>query len=143
MRLVLDTNVLIAAFVARGQCHELLEHAARAHELFVSPHILEEFRGKLLGKFRVPADAAEEAVNLLLARLQLVEPEALPEPVCRDRDDDAVLATALAARADYLITGDGDLLMLGALQTVQIIRPAGFWEIEAGKERSTTSSTTS
>lgn len=131
MRLVLDTNVLIAAFVARGHCHELVEHVVRVHELFTSTHILEELRDKLTGKLRVPAGAADEAVELALSRMRLVEPEPLPEPVCRDADDDLVLATALAARAHALVTGDEDLLTLGEYQRIAIVAPAAFWRLEA------------
>lgn len=134
MRLVLDTNVLIAAFVARGHCHELLEHAARAHELFTSPYILEEFRSKLTGKLRVPSEAAEEAIELELSRMQLVDPAPLPEPVCRDADDDPILATAVAAGADCLVTGDDDLVAVGEYQGIRIVRPAMFWELEAALE---------
>jgi uncharacterized protein len=134
VRLVLDTNVLIAAFVARGHCHELLEHVVRAHELFTSAHILEELREKLTGKLRVPAGAADEAVELALSRMRLVEPEPLPEPVCRDPDDDLVLATALAARAHALVTGDGDLLTLKEYRKIGIVSPAAFWRLEAALE---------
>ena len=48
MRIVLDTNVLIAAFVSRGVCHELLEHCERQHQLISSGFILREFEDKLL-----------------------------------------------------------------------------------------------
>lgn len=131
MRLVLDTNVLIAAFVARGHCHELLEHVARAHELFISAYIVDEFRGKLTGKLRVPAEIVEEAVALQLSRMTIIEPEPLPSPVCRDTEDDTILATAVAAGADLLVTGDHDLVVLGNYGGVRIIRPAAFWEVEA------------
>ena len=48
MKVLLDTNVLIAAFIARGSCAELLEHCVRRHELFTSQWILEEFRRNLV-----------------------------------------------------------------------------------------------
>lgn len=131
MRLVLDTNVLVAAFVARGQCHELLESAVRAHQVFVSDVILEEFRRTSTGKLRVPAAAAAEAVALQLSRMRLVEPQPLPGAVCRDPEDDAILATAVAAAADLLVTGDADLLALGHYRGVRILLPADFWRVEA------------
>ena len=134
MRLVLDTNVLIAAFVARGHCHELVEHVVRVHEPFTSTHILKELRDKLTGKLRVPAGAVDEAVELALSRMRLVEAEPLPEPVCRDADDDLVLAAALAARAHALVTGDEDLLTLGEYRKIAIVAPAAFWRLEAAFE---------
>jgi uncharacterized protein len=53
VKLVLDTNVLISAFISRSHCHDLFERAARVQELFTSDFIMEEFRSKLLGKIRI------------------------------------------------------------------------------------------
>lgn len=133
MRVVLDTNVLIAAFVTRGQCNELLEHTARAHTLYASEFILSEFREKLLGKFKVPCPAVEATLSLQRSRMIVLEPAALPEPVCRDPDDDQVLALALAAGAECLISGDKDLLTMENFRGTTILAPAGFWQFEAGK----------
>lgn len=131
MRVVLDTNVLIAAFVAHGQCHELLEHAARAHDLLTSDAILEELREKLTGKLGAASDTVERTLDLLRSRMTVVEISPLPVPTCRDPDDDRILATALAARADCLVTGDADLLVLDPYAGIPIVRPADFWELEA------------
>lgn len=135
MRIVLDTNVLIAAFVARGHCHELVEHSARAHLLFTSETILEEFHRKLTGKIGAPAEQVGRALDLLRSRMTVVEIEPLPAPVCRDADDDHVLATAVAARADCLVTGDADLVALDRYDDVPILRPADFWQLEARQTR--------
>ena len=74
MRLVLDTNVLISAFVSRGLCSELLEHCAKYHELVTSDALIEELRGKLLGKFRLSVPAADRALAALLAGMENVPP---------------------------------------------------------------------
>lgn len=132
MRLVLDTNVLIAAFVSRGHCHELLEHAARNHDLFISEFILLEFREKLTDKLRVAPGLVDAAIELQRARMEIVEPDSLASPVSRDPDDDWILATAVAADADCLVTGDSDLLDLGEYANIPIRSPASFWEFEAG-----------
>lgn len=131
MRLVLDTNVLIAAFVSRGHCHELLEHAARNHDLFISEFILLEFREKLAGKLRVAPSLVDAAIELQRARMEIVEPESLAAPVSRDPDDDWILATAVAADADCLVTGDSDLVDLGEYAGIPIRSPASFWKFEA------------
>lgn len=52
MKFVLDTNVLIAAFITSGVCHEILEHVIRNHELVLSDFIANEFKDKLLNKFQ-------------------------------------------------------------------------------------------
>jgi putative PIN family toxin of toxin-antitoxin system len=131
VRLVLDTNVLIAAFVSRGHCHELLEHASRNHDLFISEFILLEFREKLAGKLRVAPGLVDAAVGLQRARMEIVEPESLASPVSRDPDDDWILATAVAADADCLVTSDSDLLDLGEYANIPIRSPVSFWEFEA------------
>ena len=131
MRVVLDTNVLIAAFVARGHCHELLEHAARTHRLLTSEVILAELHDKLTGKLGVPAETVQRTLDLLRSRMTMVAISPLPAPVCRDPDDDRILATAVAARADCLVTGDADLLALDLYAGIPIVRPADFWALEA------------
>ena len=132
MTVALDTNVLIAAFVARGVCHELLEHLVRHHEPVVSPFVLGELEAKLTAKFSASAEEAEAAVSLLRSRLRVVEPAPLAEPVCRDPDDDAVLAMAVAASAACLLTGDRDLLVLDRYAGIPILQPSAFWSFERG-----------
>jgi putative PIN family toxin of toxin-antitoxin system len=135
MRLVLDANVLIAAFVARGVCAELLEYCIREHEAVTSPAILEEVRRNLVGKIKATAAQADQAVRLLRSRLEVVEPVAPGAQVCRDADDDVVLGTAIAGRCDAIVTGDRDLLDLVGYREVAIVSPSGFWSFE-GRQRS-------
>jgi putative PIN family toxin of toxin-antitoxin system len=131
MRLVLDANVLIAAFVARGVCAELLEHCVREHEAVTSGPILEEVRRNLVDKIEVTAAQADQTVKLLRTRLLVVEPVALEAQVCRDRDDDVVLGTAIAGRCDAIVTGDKDLLVLERHRDIAIVSPRGFWGFES------------
>jgi putative PIN family toxin of toxin-antitoxin system len=131
LRVLLDTNVLISAFMSRGVCHELLEHCAIAHEVVGSPAILAEFEDKLVRKFRVPQDAAVAALALIRSRMDLVEPAALDPPVCRDPDDDWVLAAAREGRCECLVTGDRDLLVLDKFEGIPILPPSAFWKFEA------------
>lgn len=131
MRLVLDTNVLIAAFVSRGACHELLEHCQRDHRLVTSGVLLRELHSKLIEKIKAPRDRARSAVDLIRSHAENVEPAPLEPPVCRDPDDDWVLATASAGRCACIVTGDGDLLTLQRHQAIAIIPPNKFWEFEA------------
>jgi putative PIN family toxin of toxin-antitoxin system len=135
MRVVLDANVLIAAFVARGGCAELLEHCVREHELVTSAAILEEVRWNLVGKIKAAASQADQTVRLLRTRFEVVEPVALGARVCRDADDDVVLGTAIAGRCDAIVTGDRDLLELASYRDVAIVSPGGFWGFESRRER--------
>jgi putative PIN family toxin of toxin-antitoxin system len=132
MRIVLDTNVLIAAFVSRGTCHELLEHCAIRHRVVLSPFLIAEFRTALVRKFRFPASEADEAAGLLESRFENVTPPPLRESVCRDPDDDHVIAAAVTAACECIVTGDRDLPDLRAVSGVRIVSPSEFWAFEAG-----------
>jgi putative PIN family toxin of toxin-antitoxin system len=135
VRLVVDANVLIAAFVARGVCAELLEYCVREHDVITSTTILDEVRDNLVKKVKVTVAHADQAVRLLRTRLQVVEPVGLESPVCRDPDDDVVLGTALAGSCDAIVTGDKDLLDLRAHERIAIVSPRGFWRFESQRSR--------
>jgi len=131
MRLVLDSNVLIAAFVARGVCADLLEHAVRVHEPVTSEFILEEVHRKLREKIRVTMSQADQVVKLLRTRFEVVEPTPVEEGACRDPDDLPVLGTAAAGGCDVLVTGDKDLLVLETWQAIPVVSPRDFWRLES------------
>ena len=126
MRVILDTNVLIASFIARGICTDLFERVIAEHELVISPHILDEFERVMIDKLRMNPDRTERAAALLRRKGRIVEPEPLPSPVCRDPNDDPVLALALSSAAHCLVTGDEDVLILNPFQNIPIITPRQF-----------------
>ena len=131
MRVVIDTNVLISAFIAQGRSADLLEHCVHRHVVVLSEYILSEVREKLVSKFAYSESEADEVVALLRQDSEIVTPRPLESPVCRDPDDDMVLATALVGYANCLVTGDKDLLVLGQFSNIPILRPVEFAEFEA------------
>ncbi len=117
MRAVFDTNTLIAAFLTEGLCSVLLTRARRKEfELFVCPTILEEFKGILSHKIKVPQSLVKEALRLILEASEMIQPARVVHGICRDQDDNKILACALSAKAEYLVSGDKDLLKLVALK---------------------------
>ena len=58
-----------------------------------------------------------------------MERQPLPARVCRDKNDDVVLATALAGKADVIVTGDDDLLVLKTFRGIRILSPRQFLEL--------------
>jgi putative PIN family toxin of toxin-antitoxin system len=131
LKLVIDTNVLIAAFIARGTCHELLEHCALRHTILISDFILNEFETNLESTFGFTAEESAAATALVRTRAGLHSPEPLAERVCRDRDDDNVLALAVATSANCIVTGDKDLLDLAEYRGLPIVAPGQFWQFDS------------
>lgn len=128
MRAVFDTNVLVAAFLTEGICSTLLLRARRGEcELILSTDIIKEFERTLRRKFLVSQSEMSNVRKVLaeatLDVFQKVNPIA---PVCRDPDDDRILACAREAHADYIVTGDQDLLVLKRYGTTRIVTPRDF-----------------
>ena len=126
MKVVLDTNVLLAAFATRGLCEAVMEVCVADHGLVVSEHVLKEFRRNLRAKIKVPPRQVDETVAFLREHMEVVKPAKVPPDACRDRADLAVLGTALAAEADCLVTGDQDLLILKRFHGTAILSPRAF-----------------
>ncbi|MBK9609753.1 MAG: putative toxin-antitoxin system toxin component, PIN family [Betaproteobacteria bacterium] len=95
---VCDTNVLVAALVAEGLCRDLVKRRLPAHDLFTSKALLDELTETLRRKFGVePRDIP--FLKAYRERAELVAPAKLEQPVCRDPDDDVVLAVAAVAES--------------------------------------------
>ena len=135
MKLLLDTNVLVAALVARGTCSDLLEHCVRHHVMVSSRPLLDELRDVLTRKFRQRAADVRATVRLFEDTFTLVTPAPLEAPVCRDTDDNVVLATARAGECATIVTGDHDLLVLDPFQGIRVLAPSAFWKWESTGER--------
>lgn len=131
MRILLDTNVLVAALVARGTCADLVEHCVRVHTIMSSPALVAELEDVLLRKLRQRKTDARSAARLFEGTFTLVAPESLATPVCRDPADDKVLATALSGQCAVIVSGDRDLLVLDPFEGIRIVTPAAFWKWEA------------
>ena len=123
MRIVFDTNVLFSAFVTHGVCAGLYEECLQRAQIVVSPDILSELERNLRIKTRLTPAEAREVIRAVRADSEVVKPAPLPKRVCRDVDDDRILAAALAARADAIVTGDADLLVLKRFESIAIINP--------------------
>tara|TARA_Y100000588_G_scaffold292029_1_gene311246 strand:+ start:1730 stop:2131 length:402 start_codon:yes stop_codon:yes gene_type:complete len=125
VRVLLDTNVLVAAIAADGLCRNLVRVRIQTHTLIFSKRLAREFEKTMREKFGL--DANDLPVwTLLKERMEWVQPRALAEPVCRDADDDWVLATAEAGKAEVIVTGDQDLQVLKEHEGVQIMSPRDF-----------------
>jgi putative PIN family toxin of toxin-antitoxin system len=126
-RLVVDTNVLVSALLWQGTPGRLLERVGeRELQLFTSRALLDELDSVLRRKkLTRPVAATGLTADTILANVRRlttpVTTRQLAAQVSRDADDDAVLACALAARADLIVSGDHDLLVLGSFASIPIV----------------------
>lgn len=139
LRVVLDTNVLLSGIAYPASVPGKILAAWRhgSVEVLLCTHILEELRRvlpRLKQRHGLSPAEIEDLVDILAIQAEQVEPLAAAEPDLRDAADQPVLGALLAARkvsgADYLITGDKDLLALAG--RYPIVTPALFWETHAG-----------
>ncbi|MDP1698101.1 MAG: putative toxin-antitoxin system toxin component, PIN family [Xanthomonadaceae bacterium] len=89
-------------------------------------------RDKLARRFAAVGRTPADALNRYLALVRFVTPAMLEAAVSRDPDDDQVLATAIAANAELIVSGDRDLLDLGHFRAIRIIDAAAAVEWIAG-----------
>lgn len=129
MKVVLDSMLWVSYLAhGHGSRHRLIERARKAKvRFFVSNYILNEVREALLGDFGESRRVAQLAQDAVLRRAKLVVlPRVIPSFVAGDPEDDAIVQTALTAKADYLVTADNVLLDLGKVQDLEIISMKTF-----------------
>ena len=130
MRAIIDTNVFIAGLLWRGSPHVLLEHARAGTLTVISSSTLIAELADVLGRAKFAAILSKTSTSLerTIAEVrqlaELIDPPPLERPVCRDSTDDHVLALALSANADMVVSGDDDLLVLRSFANIPIVTPA-------------------
>ena len=127
MKVFLDTNVVVAAFAARGLCSDVFRMAAAEHELLVGEPVLVETRRILQTKLRMPAQARNEVLRVLARFAQVPAAKAPTALGIDDPADEWIVACALAASAEVFVTGDKALLALRRVQGMPVVSPREFW----------------
>jgi putative PIN family toxin of toxin-antitoxin system len=128
VRVVLDTNILISAFVFPGGAPELLYRAAleRRITLITSPTLLAEFGRELSEKFGWDPSRVQEAVAQVARIGDVVRPDETVHVIEDDPADDRVLEAAAAGRAEVIVSGDRHLVRLGEWRGVRVAKAATF-----------------
>lgn len=128
MKAVFDTNVLIAAFATEGICSKVLTRGRKKQfDLITCQFILKEFKRILIKKITASKNEVYDALKLVSESVHLVvNPKQTVTGICRDKSDDNILACAMEAKADYLVTGDADLLELKHFKGTKIVTPREF-----------------
>lgn len=132
MRVVADSNTVISGLLWKGNPRRVLD-AARTGiiELYTSLPLLAEVdevlrRPKFARRLSLAAATPHELVVGYAALASIVQPADITPMIIEDPDDDAVLACALAARADAIVSGDGHLLVLQEYCNIPILTAALF-----------------
>lgn len=130
MRLVVDTNVLVSAFLWQGTPGRLVDLAGEKEiALYTSRALVDELsevlhRKKLAKQVAATGLTAAQMIGNYRRLAALVTARQIAPQVSRDADDDAVLACALAAHADLIVSGDADLLVLKRYHNIPIVTAA-------------------
>jgi putative PIN family toxin of toxin-antitoxin system len=136
---VYDTNILISGLFWRGVPRRVI-HLARDGKVqaITCQVLLDELKHVLVRPnkpFQLSEQEADQVLEDVLTFAQAVSPTDIPQ-VCRDPNDNIVLACALAGKADYIVTGDPDLLALEEYQQIKIITAREFFDtVETAQSR--------
>jgi uncharacterized protein len=131
IKAILDTNVIVSGIFWKGAPFEILEAwQKRRFLLVVSLPILNEYRRVLDEMIKKrPSSVLGSILEVIELHSEMVEPVSFTRTVCSDPDDDKFLEAALAADADYVVSGDAALLSLNNHHGIQIVRPAQFLKL--------------
>lgn len=138
MRLVLDTNTVISALLFRGKLASLVAHWQTPG---VTPLLCEQTHAEFLRVLSYPKfklsplqiDALESYYLPYATMVTIQNQSANHLPQCRDKNDQMFLELAFTGKADFLVTGDEDLLILKAQAPFEIITPRDYLTLHVDK----------
>lgn len=126
IRAVIDTNVIISGLFWRGNPNEVIRRGiAREFLCVTSPYILKEVEDRLIKKFKASEEKTKLFIALLVENFEVVVPK-MTVDVVADKKDNKIIEAALEANADYIVTGDDDLLRLRQYGKITILKPKEF-----------------
>lgn len=125
MNLFFDTNVWLSAFLTTGVCRDLINECLLNHTIQTSERVLLELHRQLNKKYKKLQLPVESILQFIREEAVMVQ-EIPIKPICRDSDDNHILAAALGGASDYLVTGDRDLLVLKVFFDIPILTPSEF-----------------
>ncbi len=129
-RVVVDTNVLVSAFLTDGKPRKLLLELLKNHTVILSSQMLAELVDVLSrDKFAATSSQVEKFISILLQEAMIVSADCIFKVILEDPDDDIVLCTALNGKADYIVSGDKHLASLKKFDKIEILRVSQMLEI--------------
>jgi uncharacterized protein len=127
MRVCLDAPVLAAAFATRGLCADVLRLVLVQHRLVCGRPVLSELRRMLTERLQIPVPTADQIIPFVREQAEISNPS---RPVAAaDAGQGWLLASAMDAAADVLVTQRRALLQGGEALPLTVTHPRGFWEL--------------
>ena len=129
INLVPDTNIIISSVFWNGNPREVIRKGILGeYKMITSAEILDEAANKLRVKFQFPEESIQELIDTLLTYCYVVEPSSKFD-VVRDKKDNKVIECAFDGNANYIVTGDPDLLVLEQFKGIKIVTPKQFLDL--------------
>jgi len=129
MKLLFDANVIISGFATRGYSFDVIKDSIYKHEVYYTQYLLTEIQETLSTKFSPSDSAIHFTVSIIKKYFIKGKTADTTEKLCRDPNDNQILADALINNIKILITGDKDLLELKTYKTVNIVSPKDYWKL--------------
>ena len=127
-RVVADTNIIISSVFLRGNPYEVVRRGILGeYQLVTSAEILDEAVDRLRNKFQFPEEGIQQLIDILLTYCHVIEPTSKFDAV-RDKKDNKIIECAFDGHADYIVTGDLDLLELKEFRGIKIRNAKKFLE---------------
>ena len=129
IKIVPDTNIRISSIFWSGKPYQIIRRGLEGeYQLIVSSQILDELINKLRNKFKFPEESIQEFVDILLVYCSVMDPITKLDLV-RDKSDNKIIECAYDSKADYIVTGDPDLLEIKEYAGIKILNANNFLNI--------------
>lgn len=126
IRVVPDTNIIISSVFWRGNPYTLIRRGIlEEYQLVTSAEILDEVADKLRNKFQFPEESIQELIDILMTYCHIIEPSSKFD-IVRDKKDNKIVECAFDGKANYIVTGDPDLLVLKEFRGIKIVKAKTF-----------------
>ena len=128
IRVLPDTNIIISSIFWRGNPYEVIRRGILGeYQLVISAEILDEVVDKLRNKFKFTEENIQELIDILMTYCHIVDVTSKFD-VVRDKKDNKIVECAFDGKADYIVTGDPDLLELKGFRGIKIVKAKEFLE---------------
>jgi putative PIN family toxin of toxin-antitoxin system len=130
IRAVIDTNIFVSGFLGKGPPHKVLEAwSAAKFKLVVSDEIVMEYESVLNRLLKHSPFLVNRTIESVSLHAEYVQPVPLNQKLCREPNEEIFISTAVAGRANCIITGDKDLLVLNPVMNVEVLTPRAFLQM--------------